>query len=42
VSARWLALVVLAGLIGSALYEQGVPPWLVYVVRRIVYEVGGA
>ena len=38
---RWLLLVVVAGLIGSALYEQGVPSWLVYVVRHVVHELGG-
>jgi hypothetical protein len=37
---RWLLLVVIAGLIGSALYEQGAPSWAVYVIRHIVYEVG--
>lgn len=38
---RYWLLVIVAGVIGSALYAQGLPPWLVYVLRRVIYEVGG-
>lgn len=38
---RWFVLVLVAGLVGTALYAQGVPSWAVYVVRHLVYEVGG-
>lgn len=38
---RFFALIVVAGIAGSMLYDQGVPSWLVYVVRHVIYEVGG-
>jgi hypothetical protein len=38
---RALPLIVLAGIVGSMLYGAGAPSWLVYVVRHLVYEVGG-
>ena len=40
-SGRFVVLVVVAGIVGSMLYAQGVPSWLVYVVRHVIYEVGG-
>lgn len=36
----WLLLVVVAGVVGSALYDQGVPSWLVYVARQLIYHAG--
>jgi len=38
---RFLLLAIVAGVLGSMLYAQGVPSWLVYVIRHIVYYVGG-
>lgn len=37
---RWLVVVVVAGVVGSALYEGGAPSWLVYVVRSVVRQLG--
>ena len=37
---RYWVLVIIGGIAGSALYSQGVPPWLVYVLRRVIYELG--
>lgn len=39
---RRLPLVVLAGLVGAFLYAHGVPSWLVYVARHVLYELGGS
>jgi hypothetical protein len=38
---RGLPLIVFAGIVGSLLYGAGAPSWLVYVVRHVIYEVGG-
>jgi hypothetical protein len=35
-----LPLVIFAGLVGAFLYAHGLPSWLVYVVRHLVYEFG--
>lgn len=38
---RRLPLIVFAGLVGAFLYAHGIPSWLVYVVRHVIYEIGG-
>lgn len=39
---RRLPLIIAVGVIGAFLYAHGVPSWLVYVVRHIVYELGSS